>query len=74
MPKIGGKRKKNRTHKEEDDEEITGKIPKSNNLIIAFIIKRGKINPPWAQTLLDMRSVMYPYTAMKLKEGEKVKI
>jgi len=39
-----------------------------------FIIKRGKINKPWSDTLKDLREVLYPYTAMKLKEGENVKI
>ena len=41
---------------------------------LAFIIKRGKLNKPWQDTLKDMREVMYPYTAMKLKEGEKTKL
>lgn len=45
-----------------------GKIPKT------FIIKRGKVNKPWSETLMNMREVMYPFTAMKLKEGEKAKI
>ena len=30
MPKIGGKRKKTKTHKDdEEDDEVTGKLPKS---------------------------------------------
>ena len=37
MPKVGSKRKKTRTHKEEDEENEDDGIPKS------FIIKKGKI-------------------------------
>ena len=42
MPKVGGKRKKTRTHKEGNYEEeaIMGNNPKS------FIFKRGKVNGP----------------------------
>jgi len=29
MPKIGGKRKKTKTHIESEEDDITGKLPKS---------------------------------------------
>jgi len=70
MPKIGGKRKKTRTHKEVNHEEdaIMGNNPKS------FIFKRGKINHPINTLIKDMRELMYPYTSMKLKESDKSKM
>jgi hypothetical protein len=36
-------------------------------MLLAFIIKRGKIKLPIKDLLKDMRDVMYPYTAMKLQ-------
>jgi hypothetical protein len=42
MPKIGGKRKKTRTHKEDDEEDIFGKIPKSNLFLKSFYNKERK--------------------------------
>ncbi|KAL4499731.1 hypothetical protein ABPG72_017271 [Tetrahymena utriculariae] len=70
MPKVGGRRKKTRTHKEEGPEgdEIIGKVPKS------LIFRRGKLNKPLKQIVQDYREIMYPYTAMKLKETDKAKI
>ena len=70
MPKVGGKRKKTRTHKEVDHEEdaIMGNMPKS------FIFKRGKVNNPIKILVRDMRELMYPFTAMKLKEQSKSKL
>ena len=38
---------------------------------VAFIIKRGKIGIYLRELLQDMRNLMYPYTAMKLKESRK---
>jgi hypothetical protein len=39
MPKVGGKRKKTKTHKESDEEENGQKVPKSNyHFVIKLII------------------------------------
>lgn len=40
----------------------------------AFIFKRGKVFPLIKDVVQDMREVMYPYTAIKLQESDKVKI
>lgn len=69
MPRANGRRKKTRTHNlgdntkvREEEEEL---IPRS------FIIKRGKIGIYLKELLQDMRNLMYPYTAMNLKESKK---
>lgn len=69
MPKVGGKRKKTRTHKEmtEDDELIMDNIPKS------FIFKRGKVPNMIKNVVSDMREIMHPYTSLNLKESDKAK-
>ena len=64
MPRKGGKRKKTRTHKDVVDED-TEFAPKS------FIIKRGKIGVYQKELLQDCRDLMYPYTALKLKDRKK---
>ena len=46
----------------EDEEES---VPKS------FIVKRGKVGIYMKELLSDMRNLMYPYTALKLKESKK---
>ena len=38
---------------------------------LAFIIKRGKVGIYLRELLQDMRNLMYPYTATKLKESKK---
>lgn len=67
MPKRGRRRKKNRTHKVDIvDPTITGKkIPKS------IVVKRGKVGNYAAQLVQDVRRVMQPHTAMKLKERKR---
>lgn len=76
MPRVSGRRKKTRTHdrgedkdtavaKNLDEDEEGDMIPKS------FIIKRGKIGVYLRELLQDMRNLMYPYTASKLKESKK---
>lgn len=39
--------------------------------MVAFIIKRGKIGVYLKELLQDLRNLMYPYTALKLKESKK---
>lgn len=46
-------------------------ILNANLLFIAFIIKRGKIGIYLKELLMDMRELMYPYTALKLKDKKK---
>lgn len=38
MPKVGGKRKKTKTHKESDEEETGQKVPKSKYYFIIQLI------------------------------------
>ena len=66
MPKSGGRRKKTRTHVEEKElEEEHNSAPKS------FIIKRGDVGMYLRDLLSNLRELMYPYTASKLKESKK---
>lgn len=64
MPKEAGRRKKTRTHVEPEGDDQDD-IPKS------FIIKRGKIGMYMKELLHDLRDLMYPYTASKLKESQR---
>lgn len=43
------------------DQVTGGKIPKS------FVFARGKLSAPLKQLELDLRKLMLPYTALKLK-------
>lgn len=64
MPKVGNRRKKTRTHVEEKNEDAD-EAPKS------FILKRGKIGIFMQDLLQNLRQLMYPYTALKLRENKK---
>ena len=48
--------------------EYRNKIDLQN---VAFIIKRGKIGMYMKELLHDTRNLMYPFTAVKLKEQKK---
>ena len=65
MPKTGSQRKKTRTHKVDVEGEEEAGIPKS------FIIKRGKIGIFLKELQQNIRELMYPYTALKLRESKK---
>ena len=39
--------------------------------VIAFVIKRGRIGMYTKELLKDTRELLYPYTALKLKESKK---
>ena len=65
MPYEHGKRKKTKTHKPIEDDKEAEQIPKS------FIIKRGEIGMYLKELLHDVRNIMYPFTASKLKESWK---
>ncbi|XP_078160213.1 PETER PAN-like protein [Carex rostrata] len=47
------------------DQVTGGKIPKS------FVFARGKLSAPLKQLELDLRKLMLPYTALKLKEKKR---
>ena len=67
MPKHGSRKKKTRTHKPFTEEEIDS-VPKS------IVIKRSTLPQELKQLMKNFRSMMYPFTAMKLKESKKMKI
>lgn len=51
-----------RTKNQPSVDQVTGgKIPKS------FVFARGKLSAPLKQLELDLRKLMLPYTALKLK-------
>lgn len=41
-----------------------------SNILSAFVVKRGKVPGAIKETIQNMREVMYPNTAMKLKVFE----
>ena len=42
-----------------------------NHCDLAFVIKRGRIGMYTKELLNDTRDLLYPYTALKLKESKK---
>jgi ribosome biogenesis protein SSF1/2 len=66
MPRAGARRKKTRTHVE--DETKTKEIEEAPK---SFIIKRGKVGIYMKELLQNLRELMYPYTAMRLREQKK---
>eukprot|EP00947_MAST-08B_sp_MAST-8B-sp1_P005366 g5366.t1 len=72
MPRRGKRRQKTRTHAEEveaDESTRDSKIPRT------FVVKKGKVGPAVSQLMHDLRDVMMPYTAKRLRErkGQKLK-
>ena len=66
MPKSGGRRKKTRTHVEDEKlKEEMENAPKS------FIVKRGRVGQYMRELIQNLRELMYPYTALKLRESKK---
>ncbi|KAK3194382.1 hypothetical protein Dsin_025692 [Dipteronia sinensis] len=58
--------KKKQQQQQPNVDHITGdKIPKS------FVFSRGKLPPPLKQLEMDLRKLMLPYTALKLKEKKR---
>lgn len=58
------KRRKNRTHlkgQAQREEAVASNVPKS------FIIKHGQVGSSLTQLVRDMRKVMEPHTAARLK-------
>ncbi|XVF32775.1 hypothetical protein REPUB_Repub17cG0111700 [Reevesia pubescens] len=61
-----GKKKKQQQQQQPIVDHITGsKIPKS------FVFSRGKLPGPLQQLQMDLRKLMLPYTALKLKEKKR---
>ena len=66
MPKRGRRRKKTRTHIVPNDESAIGEeIPKT------LVVKRGRVGHAVEQLVSDLRTVLQPNTAMKLKERKR---
>ena len=66
MPKSGSRRKKTRTHVEDEKaQEEFQAAPKS------FIIKRGQVGMYVKELIQNLRELMYPYTALKLRESKR---
>ena len=66
MPKSGSRRKKTRTHVEEKEaNKEFDEAPKS------FIIKRGDVGFYMRELLGNLRELMYPFTASKIKETKR---
>ncbi|KAI3648017.1 hypothetical protein MP228_008238 [Amoeboaphelidium protococcarum] len=61
-------RKKKRTHKKEEDDPNLKNVPKT------FVIQTNKLTTSANQLLLDIRKVMEPNTAAKLKARRKNKL
>ncbi len=67
MPRVGGKRKKTRTHKEVTEGEYDS-VPKS------IVMKRNELTKDMKHLEQNLRDLMYPFTAMKFKETTKLKM
>ncbi|CAM9344605.1 unnamed protein product, partial [Laminaria digitata] len=73
MPSKGGRRKKTRTHAiappagavGAPENELTEKVPKS------FVLRKGKVHANVSDLAEEMRRVMEPHTARKLRERSK---
>ena len=67
MPRRGRRRKKTKTHvlPPEESEDARTKIPRT------IVVKRGRVGRSVEALVADMRMVMQPNTAMKLKERKR---
>jgi len=65
MPRRGGKRRKTRTHIIAEDDE---KVPKS------MVVRQGRVGRGISGLVQDMRQVMLPYTALRLKEKRTTRL
>ena len=78
MPRTGGKRKKTRTHLNKnapegahadgDAEKAAGNVPRS------IVAKGGKVGPLVSELCKNLRQLMGPYTATKLRERKTNKL
>ncbi|EEA05390.1 ribosome biogenesis protein SSF2, putative [Cryptosporidium muris RN66] len=68
MPRVHGRRKKTRTHRDEDAEEELKSIPK------CFVLRRGKVMQSVKQLIIDLRYLMSPWSSLRLKEQRANKL
>jgi len=74
MPRKGNKRKKTRTHVNEDEVRRAqsvlndGTHKAANNIPQSAVFKRGKVVPEVNELVSDLREMMRPYTALNLKD------
>ena len=54
--------KKTRTHKPEGEGSFAEKVPKS------FVLRRGKVDKGVRELVEDLRELMLPHTASRLRE------
>lgn len=77
MPKKGRKRKKTRTHVVEDETTATALTSSSNAVPRSMVIRHGssiKEEPELLDLVSDVRGLMSPNTAIKLKERKGAKL
>eukprot|EP00940_MAST-03C_sp_MAST-3C-sp2_P001305 g1305.t1 len=67
MPRRGGRRKKTKTHIVPNEHAVK-KVPKS------FVVKHGRVGHGVASLVKDMRKVMMPHTALRLREKRTTRI
>uniref|UniRef100_A0AAV1U4Y7 Brix domain-containing protein n=1 Tax=Peronospora matthiolae TaxID=2874970 RepID=A0AAV1U4Y7_9STRA len=65
MPRKGGKRRKTRTH------VVEAPASEKDDTPMSFVFKMGKVPSVVSSLVQDMRRVMAPYTADKLREKRK---
>lgn len=73
MPKVGRRRKKNRTHVVENDAPQSALTAKKDELKVpkSLVIRRGKTAPEVGELITDLRNLMLPYTALHFQEDPK---
>jgi ribosome biogenesis protein SSF1/2 len=73
MPKVGRRRKKNRTHVVENEAPQSALTAKKEELKVpkSLVIRRGKTAPEVGELVADLRHLMLPYTALHFQEDPK---
>lgn len=78
MPKKGGKRRKRRTHVEALRPEAAANAPQESKQDSkdpkSFVIRKGKVGKNVLQLVQDLRMLMSPNTATRLKERKKASV
>eukprot|EP00340_Litonotus_pictus_P006013 CAMPEP_0170535918 /NCGR_PEP_ID=MMETSP0209-20121228/101862_1 /TAXON_ID=665100 ORGANISM="Litonotus pictus, Strain P1" /NCGR_SAMPLE_ID=MMETSP0209 /ASSEMBLY_ACC=CAM_ASM_000301 /LENGTH=438 /DNA_ID=CAMNT_0010837231 /DNA_START=6 /DNA_END=1323 /DNA_ORIENTATION=- len=64
MPKVSGKRKKTKTHLDEQG-ELPSSVPRS------LVLRRGKVGIYLQKLIKEVRVMLYPFCAINLKESRK---
>ncbi|GAX11962.1 ribosome biogenesis protein SSF1/2 [Fistulifera solaris] len=73
MPKVGRRRKKNRTHVVENEAPQSALTAKKEELKVpkSLVMRRGKTAPEVGELVTDLRHLMLPYTALHFQEDPK---